>query len=397
MSVDFFPPEIASILDERNEEREAARREADAYAKRKAVRNELSTAHDFVRGRLTYLGKLTYGELPGHLSPSLIELGNRWRAYEDLLRREWELLYPGRSIGEIPSESVKRLANEKELPNDIRLLLHLFVLALENSHSLPRVCDGLLTGRPDALNDAFCWLSYFRDLLFRSEDGTFASVPSHIKATEKEKIEKLLRFGSSFSNARPMTSGALEAPSDAAPKLSEGGTPPADPFNHLTSISAAIPLVNDTIARMSASPSTPTSNGPNATTLSKGGTPLGDPFVPLTSWNEILAALNEPHDKPEWKNDEQTRAKIRRLNIQYDGPIKLPDGKGKQPSVDKSALLAWWNKLREQFDARLEEAEAAADAARLTVTNSHNYGTRGEVVPGIAGSVKSKKGKERKG
>ncbi|MFO0821979.1 MAG: hypothetical protein U0792_02485 [Gemmataceae bacterium] len=126
------------------------------------------------------------------------------------------------------------------------------------------------------------------------------------------------------------------------------------------------------------------------------------PFVPLTSWNEILAALNEPHGKPHWKNDESTRDKIRNLNEQHHGPIRMPRGKGSQPSVDKAALLIWWNGLREHFDARTEEATTEAQSARLTVAESYQHGKSGKVIPGISGSEKqtrakeSEKGKERK-
>ena len=112
------------------------------------------------------------------------------------------------------------------------------------------------------------------------------------------------------------------------------------------------------------------------------------PFVPLTSWAEIFAALNEPHDKACWKNDEATRDKIRKLNHDFDGPIKLPKGKGKQPLVSKAVLKAWWDGLSEAFDARTDEAKAEDDSKIETVGESHPYGRSGTVVPGIDGSIK---------
>lgn len=139
-------------------------------------------------------------------------------------------------------------------------------------------------------------------------------------------------------------------------------------------------------------PSEGTPGKPNET---KRDQTAADPFVPLTSWSDIFAALNEPHGNATWKNNETTREKIRKLNINYSGPIKLPVGKGTQPSVDKAKLLQWWNGLKEHFDARIEETAAKESSTRSTVA-SHKYGASGEVVPNIGGSVRRKKGKERK-
>jgi hypothetical protein len=120
--------------------------------------------------------------------------------------------------------------------------------------------------------------------------------------------------------------------------------------------------------------------------------PVG-PFVPLTSWLEIFAALNEPIGKPHWKSTDTARNTIRTLNSKHNGPIIFPPGKGKQPSVNKSALMQWWKGLQEHFDARNEEAESEAESARSTVADTHNYGKSETVVPGINGSVKRARGK----
>jgi hypothetical protein len=167
------------------------------------------------------------------------------------------------------------------------------------------------------------------------------------------------------------------------------------------------PIASELVARTSTPEDTPSSGdpkpglhadvAPTETQRGEGGDLPAGPFVPLTSWNEILAALNEPHGKPVWKNDAQTRDKIRNLNELHNGPICPPQGKGRQPSVDKAALLMWWNGLKELFDARNDKEKAEAESTRLTVTDSHNYGASGKVVPGIGGSKKRRraKGKEK--
>jgi len=126
-------------------------------------------------------------------------------------------------------------------------------------------------------------------------------------------------------------------------------------------------------------------------------TPPTDPFIPLTSWNEILDALKEHHVDPHWKNDERIRTKIRKLNEQHTGPIRLPVGRGSQPTVAKAALLTWWNGLREHFDFRSVEEKAETESARLSVVDSHNYGTSGTVIPGIGGAMKQTRSKGKEG
>jgi hypothetical protein len=122
------------------------------------------------------------------------------------------------------------------------------------------------------------------------------------------------------------------------------------------------------------------------------------PFVPLTSWNEILAALNEGHDSRVWKNTDQIRSKVRKLNTENNGPIRFKPGKGNQPEVDKAALLEWWNGLRDHYDARNDEENSEAKSADQAVAETHLYGAGGTVIPGIAGAEKKRrKLKEPKG
>jgi hypothetical protein len=95
-----------------------------------------------------------------------------------------------------------------------------------------------------------------------------------------------------------------------------------------------------------------------------------------------LAALRAD-GKPEWKNDDATREKIRTLDKKHGGPIVMPEKQGSQPRVAKDALLRWWNGLREHFTSRVEEAEAEAESARLTISETHEFGRTGTVVPGV--------------
>jgi hypothetical protein len=112
------------------------------------------------------------------------------------------------------------------------------------------------------------------------------------------------------------------------------------------------------------------------------------PFVPLTSWSEILAALNEPHGKVVHRNTDAEKAKIRKLNDEYDGPITFPKQRGKQPRVEKAKLMQWWNTLRERFEAREQAREQAAADAAGTTAETYRHGRSAEVVPEIDGHVK---------
>ena len=124
-------------------------------------------------------------------------------------------------------------------------------------------------------------------------------------------------------------------------------------------------------------------------------------FIPLTGWDEIIAALNEPHGNAAWKQGQATKAKIRKLNDRFNGPINFPKKKGAQPYVGKSDLMSWLGRVEADFADRTEEIEANAKSERLTVSETHNYGAAGTVIPGISGSVKpsratGEKGKEGK-
>ena len=128
----------------------------------------------------------------------------------------------------------------------------------------------------------------------------------------------------------------------------------------------------------------------------KGGTPPAGPFAPLSGWADIVAALNEHIGTRHFKNEDSTRDRIRKLNNEYDGPIVFLSGKGVQPQVDKTPLMKWWKKIQTHFDARNRKDESGAEAARLETADTHKYGATGIVVPGIGGSVKTKRATGKK-
>jgi len=112
----------------------------------------------------------------------------------------------------------------------------------------------------------------------------------------------------------------------------------------------------------------------------------GEPPKPihwLLNWREILDAL-------EWKNDEEGRRQIARLNKVHHGPI-VSTGRGGQPKVGKAKLIEWWNGLRDKFEA----GEKKKSDVRSTVEDRHAYGRDGEVFPEISGHIKRRR-KDRK-
>lgn len=99
----------------------------------------------------------------------------------------------------------------------------------------------------------------------------------------------------------------------------------------------------------------------------------------LWSWREILSALELP-------NEDADRGKVSRANKEFGGPIVIPK-RGAQPKVEKGKLLEWWNGLEKSF-ARIAAHERDREA---TVSDQHDYGKSGTVVPDIAGSVKKRR------
>jgi len=102
----------------------------------------------------------------------------------------------------------------------------------------------------------------------------------------------------------------------------------------------------------------------------------------LTSWREILIALGMKHNS-------EDRQKVSRLNKTIDGPINIP-GKGKQPFVERGALLEWWNRLEAQVATQNRQRNTAA-----TVASHHPYSRDGEVLPDIGGGEKKRRRQNR--
>ncbi len=103
------------------------------------------------------------------------------------------------------------------------------------------------------------------------------------------------------------------------------------------------------------------------------------PKTYLTSWREILQTLD-------LRNDEEERTKVKRLSDHYEGPIIVP-GQGAQPKVERSRLLAWWNRLEIQFGDEIHQQRGKAANADA----QHNYGRTGQAAPEIGGGVKKRR------
>jgi hypothetical protein len=116
---------------------------------------------------------------------------------------------------------------------------------------------------------------------------------------------------------------------------------------------------------------------------SDGAEAESQPKQYLMNWPEILGVLGRP-------DNEEERRRIRSLNDTHDGPI-IFQGPGSGPKVDKSKLIAWWNRL----ESRWQEIEQRNADRRETVTEQYPHG-RGEiVVPEIAGHVQQRKKKRQ--
>ena len=107
----------------------------------------------------------------------------------------------------------------------------------------------------------------------------------------------------------------------------------------------------------------------------------------LHGWRAIDDALGLSRSYPNMNYDERRR-KLAYLNRRFDGPIKTV-GKGSQPIVNRSDLIAWWNSLEdlaENQKARIRDKQA-------TLQKRYPYSRAGHIVPEIGGSVKRRKSK----
>ena len=103
----------------------------------------------------------------------------------------------------------------------------------------------------------------------------------------------------------------------------------------------------------------------------------------LRGRKEILGAL-------ELKNNNEKWGELVRLNDAHGGPI-IRGGQGQKPTCEKQKLIDWWNKLEDilaQQQARERDKKATVDAR-------HSYGRDGDVVPGIHGGIKKRRGSSK--
>jgi hypothetical protein len=102
------------------------------------------------------------------------------------------------------------------------------------------------------------------------------------------------------------------------------------------------------------------------------------PKAYLQGWAEILAALGK-------KNNDSEKSLVNGWNQKYEGPIQIA-GAGSRPKVERTRLIAWWNRLEIQFETENRARDAAA-----SVEETHRYGRDGVVAPDIAGSVRKRR------
>jgi len=106
------------------------------------------------------------------------------------------------------------------------------------------------------------------------------------------------------------------------------------------------------------------------------------PKAYLFTWRDILDALNTPFNSSNCSH-------VRRANDKFDGPIPSP-GRGAQPQVEKTTLLAWWNSL----EARFQEDQQRRTDKKASLQAQHNYGRDESVLPEVAGHVQKRRRKK---
>ena len=99
----------------------------------------------------------------------------------------------------------------------------------------------------------------------------------------------------------------------------------------------------------------------------------------LTSWREILITLG-------YKNNQEDRKKVLRLNETYAGPI-VPGKQGQQPCVMKQTLLDWWQTL----EIRMQDEQNQAKGKTADGEAQHDFGKTGRAAPNIGGGVKQRR------
>jgi hypothetical protein len=114
---------------------------------------------------------------------------------------------------------------------------------------------------------------------------------------------------------------------------------------------------------------------------------VGEPILLLRGWRDIVEILRLAETMPKATYSERRR-RLAYLNRAYGGPIQIGK-RGSQPVVDRSALLAWWQSLTTQAEAKMTRDRDL----RATVAATHLYGRTGIVAPDLGGSIRRRKGK----
>ena len=118
-------------------------------------------------------------------------------------------------------------------------------------------------------------------------------------------------------------------------------------------------------------------------------------LVVLTSWADIINELNQAHDAKPWRNDETTRALIRKWNDEFDGTIQF-GGKGSQPTVSRDGLHALIARVEEHFDKTTTERQQRVMDTAETTADTYRHGKAAVVVPDINGHLVNRRGTSEK-
>jgi hypothetical protein len=109
----------------------------------------------------------------------------------------------------------------------------------------------------------------------------------------------------------------------------------------------------------------------------------------LHGWRAIDEALGLSRSYSDMSYDERRR-KLVYLNNHYGGPIKT-GGKGRQPIVNRSELILWWNDLETLVEKQAEDQKARILSEKETLRNLRPYGRTARVAPDLGGSVKRRR------
>jgi hypothetical protein len=108
---------------------------------------------------------------------------------------------------------------------------------------------------------------------------------------------------------------------------------------------------------------------------------------PLTHWRDIFQALGIDYDALTLADRRRRERRIRTWHDKHGGPIVFGTGRGAQPWVQATALVAWFTALQ---DTEEQQEQQRRDRA-ATVKHRYRHGRTGEVVPDLAGHVQRRR------